>query len=42
MTELACAACGSVSVEEMPTTACQYFYDCRQCGAALRPLHGDC
>lgn len=26
----------------MPTDACQYFYDCRGCGAVLRPLAGDC
>lgn len=26
----------------MPTDACQYFYDCRHCGAVLRPLKGDC
>jgi hypothetical protein len=26
----------------MPTDACQYFYDCRHCGAVLKPLPGDC
>jgi hypothetical protein len=26
----------------MPTDACQYFYDCRHCGAVLKPLSGDC
>lgn len=39
---LACPECGGASVETMPTDACQYFYDCRHCGAVLRPLQGDC
>jgi hypothetical protein len=26
----------------MPTDACQYFYDCKACGALLKPKHGDC
>jgi len=26
----------------MPTNACQFYYDCRHCGAVLRPLTGDC
>lgn len=37
-----CPKCGGVSVETMPTDACQYFYDCVHCGAVLRPLPGDC
>lgn len=39
---LTCPECGGVSSETMPTNACQYFYDCRHCGAVLRPLKGDC
>ena len=39
---LTCPECGAVSVETMPTDACQYFYDCRHCGAVLKPLKGDC
>lgn len=39
---LTCPQCGGVSVEAMPTNACQYFYDCRHCGEVLRPLEGDC
>jgi hypothetical protein len=39
---LTCPKCGGVSVETMPTDACQYFYDCRHCGAVLKPLVGDC
>jgi len=26
----------------MPTDACQWFYDCRGCGALLRPKTGHC
>jgi hypothetical protein len=39
---LTCPQCGRRSTETMPTDACQYFYDCRHCGALLRPLPGDC
>ena len=39
---LTCPGCGGVSVETMPTDACQYYYDCRHCGALLKPLSGDC
>ncbi|MBN8611537.1 MAG: hypothetical protein J0L92_13175 [Deltaproteobacteria bacterium] len=39
---LACPECGLISEETMPTDACQYFYDCRHCGAFLKPLRGDC
>lgn len=28
--------------ETMPTDACQWFYDCRHCGAVLKPKPGDC
>ncbi|MGE3289754.1 MAG: GDCCVxC domain-containing (seleno)protein [Geminicoccaceae bacterium] len=39
---LTCPHCGYQKVEAMPTDACQYFYDCRGCGAVLRPRPGDC
>ena len=26
----------------MPIGACQWFYDCKGCGAVLRPKVGDC
>ncbi|PKR58360.1 GDCCVxC domain-containing (seleno)protein [Thalassospira lohafexi] len=39
---LTCPQCGHQERETMPTNACQYFYDCKGCGAALRPLTGDC
>lgn len=39
---LTCPKCGSASTETMPTDACQFFYDCPQCQALLRPNKGDC
>ena len=26
----------------MPTDACQFFYECKGCGALLKPRAGDC
>lgn len=26
----------------MPVNACQYFYECENCGTLLRPKAGDC
>lgn len=39
---LTCPQCGHVEIETMPTDACQFFYDCKGCGAVLRPNAGDC
>lgn len=39
---LTCPECGHRSKDTMPTDACQYFYDCKGCGAVLKPLPGDC
>jgi hypothetical protein len=39
---LVCPVCGFAKRETMPTDACQFFYECTQCKALLRPKHGDC
>lgn len=39
---LTCPKCGNRRRETMPANACQFFYECRGCGALLRPLPGDC
>ena len=39
---LTCLECGHKAIEEMPTDACQYFYDCTGYGVVLKPLSGDC
>ena len=35
---LTCPHCGHQTTETMATDACQYFYDCKGCGALLKPL----
>lgn len=39
---LTCPKCGHQSTDQMPTDACQYFYDCKGCAVVLRPNAGDC
>jgi uncharacterized Zn finger protein len=39
---LTCPACSQQTQEQMPTNACQYFYECAKCGALLKPKPGDC
>jgi len=42
MSIITCPHCGHAAVERMPANVCQIFYDCRGCGARLRPKSGDC
>jgi hypothetical protein len=42
ISELTCPECGHRAIETMLTDACQYFYDCKGCGAVLKPKPGDC
>ena len=39
---ITCPSCGHRETETMPTDACQFFYDCKACGALLKPKTGDC
>jgi hypothetical protein len=39
---LSCPNCGFARQETMPTDACQFFYECSNCGSVLRPKPGDC
>ncbi len=39
---ITCPSCGHRSAEMMPTDACQFFYECKGCGALLKPKAGDC
>jgi len=39
---ITCPECGHQKMEEMPTNACQYFYECEACKALLKPKPGDC
>jgi hypothetical protein len=39
---ITCPDCGYAATETMPTDACQYIYDCKRCGARMKPKVGDC
>lgn len=39
---ITCPHCGHAQQEEMPTDACQFFYQCTNCKELLRPQKGDC
>jgi hypothetical protein len=39
---ITCPRCGHRATETMPTDACQFFYDCKGCGAVLKSMQGDC
>jgi hypothetical protein len=34
---LTCPKCAFASAESMSTDACQFFYECKGCGAVLKP-----
>ena len=40
--EIVCPNCGFKKEEEMPTNACQFFYECEKCKIVLKPKEGDC
>jgi hypothetical protein len=40
--EITCPNCNFTQQEEMPTDACQFFYDCKKCGGVLKPKAADC
>ncbi|MFT4533669.1 MAG: hypothetical protein ACJA1A_001822 [Saprospiraceae bacterium] len=39
---ITCPKCGNKKEETMPTDACQYFYECDNCKAVLKPTGNDC
>ena len=39
---ITCPVCGHAQSETMARDSCQYFYDCKGCGALLKPKPGDC
>ncbi|RMD99288.1 MAG: hypothetical protein D6816_15150 [Bacteroidetes bacterium] len=39
---ITCPHCGHAEKETMPEDACQYFYECKNCGKVLKPKPGDC
>ncbi len=40
--EITCPNCGHRKVEDMPTDACQFFYECDNCKTVLKPKDRDC
>ena len=40
--EITCPKCEHKKVEDMPTNACQFFYECENCKSVLKPNEGDC
>lgn len=40
--QITCPYCGHLEKELMPTNACQFFYDCKDCEKVIRPKQGDC
>ena len=39
---ITCPNCGYQKEETMPTDACEFFYECKNCKARLKPKQGDC
>jgi hypothetical protein len=39
---ITCPKCNHKKEEEMPTNACQFFYECAHCKEVLTPKEGDC
>ena len=37
---LTCPVCQHAHAEQMPTDACQWFYECTSCHTILKPLAG--
>ncbi|WP_246223281.1 GDCCVxC domain-containing (seleno)protein [Alteromonas profundi] len=42
LSAITCPQCNHSQQEVMPTTACQFFYECTHCKTVLKPLSGDC
>jgi hypothetical protein len=40
--EITCPDCSHAKAEDMPTNACQFFYQCEYCKKVLKPKEGDC
>lgn len=39
---ITCPKCGHKEEETMPTDACQFFYQCKNCNGVIRPIGEDC
>jgi hypothetical protein len=39
---ITCPQCHFQKMEQMPTDACQFFYQCEECNEVIKPKEGDC
>jgi hypothetical protein len=39
---LTCPKCGFSKEKDMPTDACEFFYECGNCKSIIKPKEGDC
>lgn len=39
---ITCPECSHQQSETMPIDVCQFFYECKGCGALLKPKASDC
>ena len=39
---ISCPVCGHKEEDTMPTDACMFFYECKECKTRLKPKEGDC
>jgi len=39
---ITCPRCQHQTDETMPTDACVYVYECKACGATMKPIKGAC
>ena len=39
---ITCPMCGYKESEVMPTDSCQWYYECKECSALLKPKNNDC
>ena len=40
--KLTCPRCGYNQIADIPSDACQFFYECVNCKTVVRPKEGDC
>ncbi|WP_284700220.1 GDCCVxC domain-containing (seleno)protein [Gracilimonas sediminicola] len=39
---ITCPECKHETLEVMPTTSCQFFWECPECKSIIKPKEGDC
>jgi hypothetical protein len=39
---ITCPECGFMKAEQMAENSCQFFWECLECKAMIKPKEGDC